>query len=41
MESLNPQLVAESILEEAVGRCGGQPSDDMTVLVAKVWKKPL
>lgn len=41
MESLNPQLVAESILEEAVGRCGGQPSDDMTVLVAKVWKKSL
>ena len=41
LESLNPQLVAESILDEAVRRCDGQPYDDMTVLVAKVWRKPL
>jgi len=41
LESLNPQLVAESILDEAVRRCDGKPYDDMTVLVAKVWKKPL
>ena len=41
MESLNPQLVAEAILDEAVRRCDGKPYDDMTVLVAKVWKKPL
>ena len=41
LESLNPQLVADSILDEAVRRCDGRPYDDMTVLVAKVWKKPL
>lgn len=41
LESLNPQIVADSILEEAARRCGGRPYDDMTVLVAKVWKKPL
>jgi stage II sporulation protein E len=41
LESLNPQSVAESILEEAARGCDGQPFDDMTVLVAKVWEKPL
>ncbi len=40
IDSLNPQQVADMILEEANRCCGGEPCDDMTVLVAKVWKKP-
>lgn len=40
LESLNPQQVASSILEKAVGCCDNKPFDDLTVLVAKVWKKP-
>ncbi len=38
--SINPQQVAELILEEACGNSGGKPGDDMTVIVAKVWKNP-
>ncbi len=40
LDSLNPQQVAGSILDEAVRCCENKPFDDMTVLVAKVWKKP-
>lgn len=40
IESLNPQEVADSILTEASRCCGDKPCDDLTVLVAKVWKKP-
>lgn len=40
LESLNPQQVADSLLESAGGRCNGKPCDDLTVLVAKVWRKP-
>ena len=39
-ESLNPQKVADNILEEAKKCCDNKPCDDLTVLVAKVWKKP-
>ena len=39
-KSLNPQEVADSILNEASRCCDGKPCDDLTVLVAKVWKKP-
>jgi len=39
MDCLNPQKIADSILEEADRYCGNKPCDDMTVLVAKVWKK--
>ncbi len=38
IESLNPQEVADSILTEASRCCGGKPCDDLTVLVAKIWK---
>ena len=38
--SLNPQQIADSILEEANRCCDGKPCDDLTVLVAKVWEKP-
>ncbi len=40
LESLNPQQVASLILEEAVRRCDNKPFDDLTVMVAKVWRKP-
>lgn len=39
-ESLNPQKIADNILEEANKCCDNKPCDDLTVLVAKVWKKP-
>ena len=40
LESLNPQQVADSILAEANTCSDNKPCDDLTVLVAKVWKKP-
>jgi stage II sporulation protein E len=40
LDSLNPQQVADSILNEACRFCDGKPIDDMTVLAAKIWKKP-
>lgn len=40
LDSLNPQQVADNILDEANKCCGSKPCDDLTVLVAKVWKKP-
>lgn len=39
-ESLNPQQIADHILDEANRCCSSMPCDDLTVLVAKVWKKP-
>ncbi|HEX3076466.1 MAG TPA: stage II sporulation protein E [Lachnospiraceae bacterium] len=35
----NPQEIAELILEKAMGHNNNTPVDDMTVLVAGVWKK--
>ena len=40
IESLNPQEVADSILTQASSCCADKPCDDLTVLVAKIWKKP-
>jgi len=40
LDSLNPQQVADLILSRAKSGCDNKPFDDMTVLVAKVWKKP-
>ncbi|NLP14258.1 MAG: stage II sporulation protein E [Clostridium sp.] len=39
IDNINPQAIADSILSEACSRCGGKPLDDMTVLVAKIWKR--
>lgn len=39
IDSLNPQKVADSIMEKADKFCQNKPCDDLTVLVAKVWKK--
>lgn len=39
IKSINPQWIADSILDEANRICEGRPGDDMTVLVAKVWKR--
>ena len=40
IESINPQEIADRILAKASGNSGGKPGDDMTVLVAKIWKNP-
>lgn len=40
IDSLNPQQVADCILEKACQNSGGKPLDDMTVIAAKVWKNP-
>lgn len=37
--NLNPQGVADAILNKAYSSCGNKAIDDMTVLVAKVWKR--
>jgi len=39
LDSINPQVIADSILAEACSRCRNKPVDDMTVLVAKIWKR--
>lgn len=39
ISSINPQQVADEILGKAVANCDGKPLDDMTVVVAKVWKR--
>ncbi len=39
IQSINPQQVADDILERAMANCEGKPMDDMTVIVAKVWKR--
>lgn len=39
LECINPQAIADTIMAKAMENCGGSPADDMTVLVAKVWKK--
>lgn len=36
---VNPQELAEHILEEAVARCGGYAKDDMSVVAAGVWER--
>lgn len=40
IKSINPQAVADIILDEAYKNSQGRPSDDMTVLVAKFWQRP-
>lgn len=39
IKTINPQVMADTILDEAYRLSEGIPDDDMTVLVAKVWKK--
>jgi len=36
---LDPQIMADKILAEALKNCGGKPRDDMTVLVSRIVKK--
>lgn len=40
LDSLNPQMVASEIVNEANKCCDEKPCDDLTALVAKAWKKP-
>lgn len=39
LDTINPQHAADTILNEANRCCESKPCDDLTVLVAKVWKK--
>lgn len=39
INSINPQEIADTLLNEAYKNCEGKPVDDMMVLVAKVWKR--
>lgn len=39
VNTMNPQEMADVILDKAYSNCGGKPVDDMMVLVAKVWKR--
>lgn len=39
IESVNPQTIADKIMEAALEACGGTANDDMTVLVTKIWKR--
>ncbi len=38
-DTLNPQYLADAIIDEACLRCGGKPDDDMTVIVSKLWRR--
>ena len=40
IDSANPQHIADAILDKAYAACRRKPGDDMTVLAAKVWKRP-
>lgn len=37
--TVNPQVIAEELLQKAVLNCGGHPKDDMTVLIARIYEK--
>lgn len=39
IQNINPQGIADTILNKAYSNNGNKAIDDMTVLVAKVWKK--
>lgn len=39
ISTINPQEIADAILDKAYSNCDRKPVDDMTVLVAKVWKR--
>lgn len=38
-KSTNPQEIADILLDEAYRRSESDPADDMTVIVAKIWKR--
>ncbi len=39
IDSINPQTVADSIINKALEKYGGKALDDMIVIAAKVWKR--
>jgi stage II sporulation protein E len=39
IKTINPQGIADSILNKALSNCGKRPLDDMTVMVAKIWNR--
>jgi stage II sporulation protein E len=36
---ISPQEMADYIMEKSLERCNNMPKDDMTVIVAKIWKR--
>jgi len=41
IKSINPQAIADTIIDEAYNRFNGKPQDDITAIVAKFWKKAM
>ena len=41
IDTINPQAIAEKLLDEAKKINEGIAEDDMTVLVSKIWKKAM
>lgn len=39
IQSVNPQTIADKIMDAALDACNGSANDDMTVLVTKIWKR--
>ena len=39
ISSINPQDIADQILDRAYANCSGKPIDDMMVVAAKIWKR--
>jgi stage II sporulation protein E len=39
IKSINPQEIADIVLNKALSNCGKRPLDDMTVMVAKIWNR--
>lgn len=39
LNTVNPQTLADAILNISLAACGGEPKDDMTVLCARVVKE--
>ena len=37
--TVNPQVIAEEVLQKAIQNCGNYAKDDMTVLVARIYEK--
>lgn len=39
IKSINPQEIADNVLNKALSNCAKRPLDDMTVMVAKIWNR--
>ncbi len=39
MDTVNPHVIADKVLELAVYHCGGKAKDDMTVIATRIWEE--